>query len=235
MPLKTGNSMRLRHCTLTGADDAVNPADLLTLAEEFPFAEFAILLMPSEMGKPRFPTAGWIRKFAATMKGKPTGIHLCGEALLGFIDGDPAILDLMQGFDRIQVNVKFAGMADKYAPQKLVAAIKASPQWQFIIQYGKNENALLTLLKDAPNHAVLFDESAGRGVSPDSWQAPLPGHFCGYAGGMNPDNVKKNLEMIAKVAGDHTTWIDMETGIRTNDAFDLDKIRRVLEIAKDYV
>jgi len=227
--------MKLEHCTLTGADDVVNPADLRALADEFPFAEFAVLLMPSEMGKPRFPTTDWIKKFSATMKDKPTGMHLCGEALLGFIDDVPEILDLMQGFNRIQVNVKFAGMAGKYDPQKLVTRIKASPQWQFIIQYGKNENTLLPLLKDVPHHAVLFDESAGRGVSPESWQAPLPGHYCGYAGGLNPDNIKANLEMIKKVAAGYKTWIDMETGIRTNDMFDLGKVKRVLEIAKDYL
>lgn len=226
--------MQLQYCTLTGADDTVDPVDLLALTNEFPFAEFAILLMPSEMGKPRFPTASWIKKFTDTMNGKHIGMHLCGPALLDFIDGDMSVLETMKGFDRIQVNVKFAGMAGKYDPQKLVTRIKASPQLQFIVQYGKAENTLLHLLKDVPNHAVLFDESAGRGVSPDSWQAPLSGHFCGYAGGLNPDNVKQNLEMIKKVAAGHETWIDMETGVRTNDVFDLTKVRRVLEIAKDY-
>jgi phosphoribosylanthranilate isomerase len=82
---------------------------------------------------------------------------------------------------------------------------------------------------------VLFDESAGRGISPDSWDAPLPGHFCGYAGGMNPDNVEANIKMIEKVAAGHTTWIDMESGVRTNDRFDLGKMRKVLEVTKPYI
>jgi len=90
---------------------------------------------------------------------------------------------------------------------------------------------LLPLFKDVTNHAVLFDESAGRGISPDSWDAPLAGHFCGYAGGMNPDNVARNIDIISKVAAGQTTWIDMETGVRTNDHFDLGKVRRVLDIA----
>jgi hypothetical protein len=227
--------MKLKYCSITGADDAVNPGDLVRLSKEFPFVEWAILLLPARAGTARFPTEQWIEKFSAEAKTCHNAMHLCDEAFLGFVSGKKEVLDLMQGFQRIQLNLKFGDVEGRYDPRELMVRVKESPQWNFILQYTKDKQGLLPLFKDVPNHAVLFDESAGRGISPDSWDAPLPGHFCGYAGGMNPDNVGKNLEIISKVAPGYTTWIDMETGVRTNDVFDLAKVRRVLETAKKWV
>ena len=221
--------MDLKYCSITGADDPVDIGALLALSREYPFAEWAILLLPARAGKARFPSRPWIADFAKRAANLNTAMHLCDGALLGFVAGDKDILSTIEGFKRIQLNLKFGDVEGKYAPADLVKRVRSLPQKQFIIQYGRDKQGLLPLLKDVPNHAVLFDESAGRGISPDSWDAPLPGHFCGYAGGINPDNVQSNLEMISKVAKGHPTWIDMETGIRTNDVFDLDKVRRVLK------
>lgn len=223
--------MQLKYTSITGADDAVDPKELVKLSREFPMAEWAILLLPARAGTARFPSKDWIKKFSQEAKGLNTAMHLCDGALLGFIRGDKDILELMSGFKRIQLNLKFGDVEGKYDPANLVKRVKESPQFEFIIQYGKDKQGLLPLLKDVPNHAVLFDESAGRGISPDSWDAPLKGHFCGYAGGINPANVQANIDMIAKVAPGYTTWIDMETGVRTDDKFDMAKVRKVLEIS----
>lgn len=227
--------MKLKYCSITGADDETNVDDLNAIAADFPFVEWAILLLPVRAGQPRFPTAEWIQNFSKHYKGHHTAMHLCDGGFLGFIRGEHDILDLMSGFQRIQLNLKFGDVEGRYDPAELVARVRENPQHQFIIQYTKDKAGLLPLLSDVPNHAVLFDESAGRGISPDSWDAPLSGHFCGYAGGMNPDNVQNNIDMIEKIANGHTTWIDMETGVRTDDHFDLDKVRRVLRIVAPYI
>jgi len=227
--------MQLKYCSITGADDPVDVGDLTRLAAEFPFVEWAILLLPARAGTPRFPTLDWIEKFSSRYTGAHTAMHLCDDGLLGFIAGRQDILEIMQGFSRIQLNLKFGDVEGKYDPADLVARVRAMPDKQFILQYTKDKKGLLPLFKNVPNHAVLFDASAGRGISPDEWDVPLPGHFCGYAGGMNPDNVATNIDMIAKVAAGHATWIDMETGVRSNDVFDLDKVRRVLEITAPHI
>ena len=226
--------MKLKYCSITGADDAVNVADLTEIAQEFPFVEWAILLLRARAGLPRFPTASWIEDFTARTQGQNMAMHLCDDAFLGFIDKDPQVLDLMKGFQRIQLNLKFGDVEGKYDPAALVARVKESPRHQFILQYTREKQGLLPLFRDVANHAVLFDASAGRGISPDKWDAPLAGHFCGYAGGLNPDNVAENLQEIARVAAGHETWIDMETGVRTGDRFDLEKVRRVLTISHPY-
>ncbi len=226
--------MQIQYCSITGADDAVDVNDLSAIAEEFPFVEWAILLLPDRVGTPRFPKIEWIRNFSENYSGQHTAMHLCGDAFLGFIEGDADILDLMSGFRRIQLNLKFGDVEGKYDPARLADRVKHSPQWDFILQYTKDKKGLLPLFHDVPNHAVLFDESAGRGLSPESWDAPLAGHFCGYAGGMNPDNAGENLRMIARVSPSRVTWIDMETGVRTNDVFDLNKVRQILKTAAPY-
>jgi phosphoribosylanthranilate isomerase len=141
----------------------------------------------------------------------------------------------MSGFQRIQLNLKFGSIKDKYDPEKIADRVKENPQWQFILQYSDATKNILPRFKDIKNHAVLFDESAGRGISPDTWSKPIDGHFCGYAGGLNPDNVQSNLDIISQVAKDQKTWIDMETGVRTDNQIDLLKIRHVLSIAQAYV
>lgn len=227
--------MQLQYVSITGADDAVDVADLSALAAEFPFVEWAIPFMPERAGRNRFPTAKWMDGFLAGYKGRHTAIHMCGNGLLGFIEGDGEILQRTQGFGRIQLNIRFANVGGLYDPRQLVERVRSMPDRQFILQYGSDTESLLGLFGDTPNLAVLFDESAGKGVNPGAWPVPLPGHRCGYAGGMNPDNVKQNIEMIAKAAPRYTTWIDMESGVRTDNALDLAKVRRVLETAAQSV
>jgi phosphoribosylanthranilate isomerase len=227
--------MKIKYCSLTGADDAVDIADLSALAADFPFVETAILLMPERMGQPRFPTAPWIRDFAAQYTGEHRAMHLCGEGLFGFLADDPAVLGLMRGFQRIQLNLTFADAGTRITPEALAAHARKYAAHQFIIQYGPQHGHYLPHFADVKNHALLFDDSAGRGIAPDRWPAPLPGHFCGYAGGLNPENLDRHLDLINDAAGDTLVWIDMESGIRTDDRYDIAKCRRVLEIASEYV
>src|SRR5690606_33691430 len=99
--------MQLKYCSLTGADDETDHKDLSALAKEYPFVEWAILLLPARAGEARFPTLDWIDTFSKNYKGGSTAMHLCDDGFLGFIDGRKDILDLMSGFNRIQLNLKF--------------------------------------------------------------------------------------------------------------------------------
>ena len=227
--------MKLKYVAITGADDGVTVDELNALAREYPFVEWALLYMPERAGEKRFPSAAWLKDFATHYKGAHKAMHLCGGAFLGFIANDPSILKTMKGFRRIQLNLEFGNVDGKYDPQKLLAQVKAHPEFEFVIQYTDKRKNLLPALAEIPNHALLFDGSAGAGVLPGSWPAPLSGHFCGYAGGLRPENVKENIEKIASAAGDYATWIDMESGVRTDDNFDLAKVRQVLSVAAPWV
>jgi hypothetical protein len=226
--------MKLKYVAITGADDNVSIEALNEVARKYPFVECALLYMPEQMGQSRFPSQPWFAEFAADYKGAHRAMHLCGSAFLGFVENRPDIIDAIKGFHRIQLNLEFGGVDGQYDPEKLLAQIAAHPGYEFVIQYTEKRRNLLPALEKIPNHALLFDTSAGRGVSPDSWPSPLPGHFCGYAGGIGPDNVLHNLEKIAQTASGCDTWIDMESGIRSDDRFDLAKVKRVLELATPF-
>lgn len=227
--------MKLQYVSVTGADEAVDLKALNALAGQYPFAEFALLWLPEQAGQPRCPSAAWIQNFAANFTGAHKALHLCGSAFLAFANGDEAIIDLMRGFYRIQLNLEFGAVKGRYDEQALIERVKSLPQWQFIFQYTPVSAKLLSQLASIKNHAILFDQSAGRGISPQSWPVPLLGHFCGYAGGLNPGNLQHNLDLIADAAGGEEIWIDMETGVRTDDCFDLNKVRLVFEISAPYV
>lgn len=69
---------------------------------------------------------------------------------------------------------------------------------------------------------------------PTTWPKPFSNVRTGYAGGLNPDNLEEQLTKIAAVVGNNSVSIDMESGVRTNNEFDLDKVRRCLQMAKDF-
>ena len=57
------------------------------------------------------------------------------------------------------------------------------------------------------------------------WQYPETNPF-GYAGGISPENVVETVKSITEIC-ETDFWIDMETGIRTNDKFDITKCEEV--------
>ena len=79
------------------------------------------------------------------------------------------------------------------------------------------------------------------GVLPDKWPEPN-GDYCGYAGGLSPDNLAEQLEKIDKAitnkdGGFYAIWIDAETHLRSpdNQRFDLDKVVKFLETSEPWV
>ena len=55
------------------------------------------------------------------------------------------------------------------------------------------------------------------------------------AGGFNPENVADKLRYLLTNDEVGDFWIDMESGVRTDDWFDLDKVRRVLAICNEVI
>ena len=75
--------------------------------------------------------------------------------------------------------------------------------------------------------SMLFDASGGRGISPDTWRAPvMPNHKMGYSGGLSPENVADNLDKINMVLPvGYNTWIDAEGKLKDPDTKQFDTLR----------
>ena len=80
---------------------------------------------------------------------------------------------------------------------------------------------------------MLLDASGGEGI--ETSLVAFAGKKIGYAGGINADNVADKLTFLMENEQVGDFWIDMESGVRTDDWFDTDKVRRVLEICEPII
>jgi len=238
--------MNLKRVTITGADDSVKQDDLLELTKRYPFVEWGILLSKNaEGGYARFPTREWINNLVTGyehLKYKPQLCgHLCGRwvrdvcaGLWTFVDDRP---DFCNYFGRFQLN--FHAYRHKIEPDRFLMGIKEA--WgenapQLIFQSdGVNEDLLIDAREAGVDAVSLFDLSGGAGILPEEWPKPTYRGFAGYAGGLSPENLQEQLEKIDEICGDNPIWIDVETGVRTKEIFDLGKVTEFLEVANPWV
>ena len=231
--------MKLKYVTLTGADSSVKPQQLRVLSEKYPFVEWAILFSQSKAGVPRYPSYDWVVDLMKLNEDKKMNLsaHLCGKWVESALEHrfiflrNPMVHD---AFHRIQLNMGRERLIEALSSQSLIDIIHKYSQHEFI--FGGNYTNITSdeLIRDQLN--LLFDTSGGRGIESKQWRNPHKGCFCGYAGGLGPDNIAEQLEKIAEIVGDRPIWIDMETKLRDkNDNFSLDKCEEILQAVKPYV
>ena len=219
--------------SFTGADDKTSIENLKVLQLKYPSVEWAILYFPERDGLARNPTIAWREKFYQAKLN--SAMHLCGSGINDFAEGKAELLLEIKNFQRIQINLK-----PRWASQELVEAVikqcKKFPQIQFITQHNDNNIAFIPLWQELKNHGFLFDASLGKGLTPEVWPEPVANKDCGYAGGLSPENISIELAKIRTTVynsnnqSKYKIWIDMESGVRTNDEFDLLKIQYILDV-----
>lgn len=219
--------------TITGADDDVHPRAMLALSEEFPFLEWGLLHSAKRMGTSRYPSTKWYSalEYMPRRAIMHFAVHLCGQSARETIAGHPFMefeigAAARRNCRRFQVNGYEAGLPGQ------LPRLARTLDVEFILQCRHVEE-LEQCARDAENvhgASVLFDVSGGRGVRPAQWPATPRGCRLGFAGGIGPDNV---LDVIRAIGPRDPYWIDMESGVRTNDRLDLGKVRRVLEQVRD--
>lgn len=237
--------MNLTRVTITGADDRTIPADLIALSQRFPWVEWGVLVSERNEGTPRFPTRGWVDAFLreATRRGSHVylALHICGRWVRALTSGSNAIElawpGIFRGFDRIQLNTH--GSPHAIRPDRVAAFMRtAAPFRQVIIQMDgtDNENALPAYRASGLDAVPLFDRSGGAGRVPDAWPAPLAGMpLHGYAGGLGPETLPRELPRIAAVAREHPVWIDMESAVRIHERLDLRKVEQCLQLCSAWI
>ena len=223
--------MKLWRITFTGADNNTDFKRMEELSEEYPKIEWGILFSKSKSGVERYPDEDSIRKIC-NLKAQRSA-HLCGAWVKDVIKGEFTFekSEFFRYFERIQLN--FA----KSALKKFIDVDMSFLGLNRRIILGGNFSKIPINFRENPNvrgKAILFDASGGHGKSPKSWSDAFDGFSCGYAGGLNPDNLEENLFALEKVGNRHI-WIDMESGVRTDGQFDLDKVEKCLQIASPWL
>jgi hypothetical protein len=205
--------------TLTGAGDFTDIGRMADLSARYP-VEWGLLFAPGRQGRGRFPSLDFV---GALIERGPMRLsaHLCGEYAREIVQSGAcdALAGWLEGpFDRAQINTS----------ERDVSADRVS---RFAERMGMSR-AILQCRGEFPGEPGvdwLFDRSGGRGETPSSWPRAREGVFCGFAGGLNPDTISAALPAIREsVPEGQAYWIDMESGVRTDDRFDLDKCELVL-------
>lgn len=214
--------MYLRYVTITGIDQQADFSRIRDLSWRFPFVEWGFLYSPSRQGKEtRYMSVEAINRFAAYCGAGNLSLHLCGKGVQDLLWKSHGIN--LHYFDRIQLN------ANEYKDYQIKTICDSFRDKQIICQLKDSTRSSWHDLYTIPNLAWLGDDSGGRGKE-TVWLSPIPGIFCGYAGGISPYNIQTKLNTLKYLIPSGVTWIDMESGVRTNDWLDLDKVENILKV-----
>lgn len=193
--------------TFTGIDDRTNLQEASAIARDYPI-EWGVLFSSSNRDA-RYCSAQTVKE-VLEIDGKKAA-HLCGQFSKDIQHGLIVEEVILGSFDRIQVNGDVVITKQlELVEDRLAAQIILQTRGAFDRSRGFLE---------------LFDPSGGRGEEP-SLVPSLTGNICGFAGGIGPDTVKNYL---SKIEGEGKFWIDMESNIRTDGWFDLEKVLQVCQ------
>lgn len=231
----------LKLVTMTGADDSTDPMELAALSREYPFVEWGILFN-DYLGKGgnRFPSETWYNALLKVAAKHPMNLsaHLCSMTPFMIVNGidKGTMLENVNKtyFSRIQLN--FHGLGFDTNLDKFKELIKRYSEFKFMAQMDGTNNHWIEKMA-GPDLSPLYDLSSGAGIVPEAWPKPIPGAYCGYAGGLGPKNIEDQLAKIRICVGQSDYWIDMETRIRSefDRKFDLGKVEFVLDKVKPFV
>lgn len=251
--------MKIHKLTFTGADNETDIAEMVKLCKEYPFIEFGILTKTKFWGeslslndpifwKERYPSVKWIQKlvgaFTVENLNKHLSLHVCPPLSYELMK-DLDSINQFGGFGRIQLNskpellhIENIGLNNKQIIVQLNGEAAFS-MFESLIE-GYNRTCYYYKFKPKPEDIPivgLHDMSGGRGILAKEWpQSKITDYpsLVGYAGGLNPDNLKENIEKIFETSGDNKVWLDMESGVRTDGRFDLDKVVVCCKIVREY-
>ena len=231
--------MKLKHITFTGIDAQTDLKRLEAIQKSYPIAEFGVLTSYHwyENGN-RFLDPRMFRRLT-TWSNLHLSLHLCGRVAHDAVRGDWSGLNYLswgeyRWFRRIQLNVS------SWKDNPEIASTTPYGNEVILQQKGIDHlNMFCETRKSWPSWcpeklSVLIDASGGQGIDADIKVFPNANKAfkVGYAGGINPDNVEEKLTFLMNHPDVGDFWIDMESGVRTNDWFDLDKVEHVLQICQ---
>jgi len=215
--------MIIQSITISGADDKVRLEDMVEFSKKYPQVEWGILASTSRLGTPRYPRLEWIADCDKTALTK--SLHFCGQIMRDVVMGKTVDLPI-DNFQRIQLNI--GNKISSIDPNDFAKGIRSLHPKTTIVQISSAiPPHIMQVIRSEKCH-VLYDGSGGFGILRPFYDPPCD-VFTGYAGGLNPDNISEELCRIEKVAPSTPIWIDVESGIRTNDAFDWSKVERFVQ------
>ena len=224
--------MIINKVTFTGIDNNTPIEELQKIQKIYPHTEFGVLIA-SEPGKNKQPTDSYITNLKD--KGLKLSLHLCSEHAKNILtDGR---LDIKYDFfDRYQINFNFNH--NEHNLNHYYKLINKFKNKKFILQTNfSNEIFIEKIINTTKtdNTNILYDSSGGRGIEIKQIKPPYKNIYTGYSGGINPNNINDICKQITFHKNDDRIWIDIQSGARTNNEFDLEKVIKMLKIVNKHI
>lgn len=219
---------KLKHISLIGIDEKTDLEKLQKLQEEYPLVEFGVIISRNWKDN---GNRYWNPENLEKLKDKNLNlsVHLCGalarnailnnwEPVKDFL-GDNLLL-----FRRAQLNIA----VNKKNPKELVLDIP-EPLEEIVIQQKRDNIDMFMnyyLSKKDKKVSILLDSSGGQGIDTPLIPLDIEGKV-GYAGGFGPENILEKTSFLLNSKEIHSFWVDMESKLRTDDWFDINKAKDI--------
>lgn len=234
----------LRLISFVGVDEQTNLKDLddnSSFIEEVS-VEWSVLFSDSKSIKNyiRYPSYEFCKNF---LKVKPTNIHsirslhLCGSVINRYLKQESDVIELCERPTRIQLNLNISNYLESEYEELAENIVFVSMKYghHIIMQQNKTKEKFMNVFRGQATRpfSILHDSSGGFGREIISVSPPSALDDTGYAGGINPDNVKRIVDLIESNNPQNIKYyIDMESGVRENNLFSIKKCHQVIQNLK---
>lgn len=242
----------LTKISFVGVDELTDTLELISMeanTKGFYGIEAGVLYSLNNAGiKPRYPSLKFIESFPKRFKhsGVGTSIHLCGSQIIKEFLSKKIDKKFLQQFNRLQININAKTFIEENSSnlEELYNSITESVNYydKTCIFQNKEQNIELNekIRQNCNNlysyrYNFLYDSSGGASKEIEIIKEPFGDFYTGYAGGLNPSNVVEIVNKIDNLnPSNRSYYIDMESGIRTDDRFDILKCKKIISSLIDY-
>ena len=239
--------MFLKTVVCSGINEKNDIDNAIEFLKQYKTAEFGVQCSPKKAGydTPRFD---WLKELLSLLNKQQienrVALHLNEGFVVSFCNGKlpDEISDLLtigNTVGRLQLNFK---IGREFFDSGNIPDIKTLNQTMKIVEPHaiilSASQPNLPFIRKAHHYGmkfdVLFDDSFGEGIAPDTRKAPLfDDVFQGYAGGLSPENIAEELIKIKKVA-QGAVFIDAEGKLKEDGCFCFDRAEKFVQNALDF-
>lgn len=226
--------------SFVGVDEQTNLADILKMGSVVP-CEFSVLFSDSKSigNYTRYPSYKFCKDFLewGTAKDVYTSLHLCGSVIERYLKQEQDVMDLCTLPYRIQLNLNISNFPDYEKLSNELIEVATKHNHKLILQQNKTKEKFMSQFEkkliatsSSLHISLLHDSSGGFGREITQVDVPTKKYFTGYAGGIKPENVSRIVKLIESNNPENTQYyIDMESGVRENNIFSIEKCRQVID------
>jgi hypothetical protein len=222
--------------TFAGLDETADLEKLKEIRSLYFTVEWGVRLAVEHQGREAgFPSIDWICKLAPELN---LAAQLWGKSASDFLQGDDAELATCYGvcwpqFRRIQIDSP--SRMDAVDLPKLIRLIEKNHEKQIVLRVRDQSLDLAdALVVQGISCATLFDQAEAQEPTQKKWPRGVNRFAgCGYAGGLGPDNIYKQLSPILSAAQSaERWWVEIDSSLRTTDeerdVFSLARCKRTI-------